>query len=338
MNNMNIDHSKMNIDESTQSQQFLLEQQQQLQNHPPTIAYTLQEGLPTGNPQFMVSQQPICTHYQRNCSIISPCCGMVFGCRLCHDECEDQYMPFLRILQEEREKEKKCEMEVTNAMTMMIMEQNTSNIGGRGRSSTANKSGSRIPTMTDQECCIPVPMNNDGMESKTSPCTVMSKNQYDQDVTMKDETYGGIVDQQQQQQQQPQQQQRQRQQQNQQDFQIYSSTTSSYPTQNTMQMNAISTLSNANETNNINKNNYETTYHRNENNGNENYQQMITATVGAGAASMTANATKMSFSRRLSLSSIVSENGGDDIHHDIDRFAIEEIICRHCFTRQSSKT
>jgi len=29
---------------------------------------------------------------------------------------------------------------------------------------------------------------------------------------------------------------------------------------------------------------------------------------------------------------------GDDVHHDIDRFAIEEIICRSCYTRQSSKT
>jgi len=30
--------------------------------------------------------RPPCTHYKRNCSIVSPCCGRVFGCRLCHDE------------------------------------------------------------------------------------------------------------------------------------------------------------------------------------------------------------------------------------------------------------
>jgi len=30
--------------------------------------------------------RPVCNHYERNCSIISPCCGAVYGCRLCHDE------------------------------------------------------------------------------------------------------------------------------------------------------------------------------------------------------------------------------------------------------------
>jgi hypothetical protein len=27
-----------------------------------------------------------CAHYERNCSVVSPCCGRVFGCRVCHDE------------------------------------------------------------------------------------------------------------------------------------------------------------------------------------------------------------------------------------------------------------
>ena len=27
-----------------------------------------------------------CSHYERNCYIISPCCGKNFGCRKCHDE------------------------------------------------------------------------------------------------------------------------------------------------------------------------------------------------------------------------------------------------------------
>jgi RING finger/CHY zinc finger protein 1 len=27
-----------------------------------------------------------CVHYERNCSIIAPCCGRICGCRLCHDE------------------------------------------------------------------------------------------------------------------------------------------------------------------------------------------------------------------------------------------------------------
>lgn len=27
-----------------------------------------------------------CVHYERKCNIIAPCCGKVFGCRVCHDE------------------------------------------------------------------------------------------------------------------------------------------------------------------------------------------------------------------------------------------------------------
>lgn len=33
-----------------------------------------------------------CNHYERNCSIISPCCKKEYGCRLCHDENEDHEM------------------------------------------------------------------------------------------------------------------------------------------------------------------------------------------------------------------------------------------------------
>ena len=32
-------------------------------------------------------QRPPCSHYERNCTIIAPCCGAAFGCRICHDEC-----------------------------------------------------------------------------------------------------------------------------------------------------------------------------------------------------------------------------------------------------------
>jgi hypothetical protein len=31
--------------------------------------------------------RPQCQHYQRNCTIIAACCGMAFGCRICHDDC-----------------------------------------------------------------------------------------------------------------------------------------------------------------------------------------------------------------------------------------------------------
>lgn len=27
-----------------------------------------------------------CVHYERNCSMVAPCCNRVFGCRICHDE------------------------------------------------------------------------------------------------------------------------------------------------------------------------------------------------------------------------------------------------------------
>ena len=30
--------------------------------------------------------RPPCTHYVRNCSLVSPCCGATFGCRICHDD------------------------------------------------------------------------------------------------------------------------------------------------------------------------------------------------------------------------------------------------------------
>lgn len=38
----------------------------------------------------MEQSRPKCTHYERKCTIIAPCCGAAFGCRICHDEC-----PFL---------------------------------------------------------------------------------------------------------------------------------------------------------------------------------------------------------------------------------------------------
>jgi hypothetical protein len=31
--------------------------------------------------------RPACEHYPRNCTIVSPCCGAAFGCRICHDDC-----------------------------------------------------------------------------------------------------------------------------------------------------------------------------------------------------------------------------------------------------------
>lgn len=69
------------------------------------IAYDL-EGKPAGDPQNLEESRPECTHYERNCSIISPCCGMVFGCRLCHDECDHLNVP---IFKEDHNNEKRSE-------------------------------------------------------------------------------------------------------------------------------------------------------------------------------------------------------------------------------------
>jgi hypothetical protein len=37
--------------------------------------------------RLMEQSRPVCDHYERKCTIISPCCGLAFGCRICHDEC-----------------------------------------------------------------------------------------------------------------------------------------------------------------------------------------------------------------------------------------------------------
>jgi hypothetical protein len=42
----------------------------------------------------MEKSRPACNHYERNCTTISPCCGLAFGCRICHDECPVLPLPF----------------------------------------------------------------------------------------------------------------------------------------------------------------------------------------------------------------------------------------------------
>lgn len=34
-----------------------------------------------------------CVHYERNCSVVAPCCGKIVGCRICHDELSPQGHP-----------------------------------------------------------------------------------------------------------------------------------------------------------------------------------------------------------------------------------------------------
>ena len=37
--------------------------------------------------RLMELSRPVCTHYDRQCTIVAACCGLAFGCRICHDEC-----------------------------------------------------------------------------------------------------------------------------------------------------------------------------------------------------------------------------------------------------------
>jgi len=43
---------------------------------------------PVSNEMTMRAEQtrPHCPHYDRKCTMIAPCCGAAFGCRICHDE------------------------------------------------------------------------------------------------------------------------------------------------------------------------------------------------------------------------------------------------------------
>jgi RING finger/CHY zinc finger protein 1 len=52
----------------------------------PAVATTLLPN-PKMLSRLMEQSRPACSHYDRNCTIISPCCGLAFGCRICHDEC-----------------------------------------------------------------------------------------------------------------------------------------------------------------------------------------------------------------------------------------------------------
>jgi len=56
----------------------------------------------------MEQQRPECTHYDRNCTLIAACCGMAFGCRICHDDMALLPPPVYDI---EREKKAKAVLE-----------------------------------------------------------------------------------------------------------------------------------------------------------------------------------------------------------------------------------
>jgi hypothetical protein len=189
----------------------------------PMVAFTVL-GEPSGNPKEMEKKRPRCNHYKRNCSIISPCCGMVFGCRLCHDECEAQEIPFLKIAQDDENVKKKAKRDEAPAVA----------VGSVARVEMESSASSEATTR------------------------IGSTPHFCQD----------------------------------------SSFSSSFAAQREK-------------------------------------EEVPTTNPTIG----TQTNTRTSFSRRFSLNSIgESDETGDGVHHDIDRFAIKEIICRKCFTRQSSKS
>lgn len=55
------------------------------------VAAAAQTSIFSNNPavvgRLMEQSRPPCQHYERNCTVVSPCCGLAFGCRICHDEC-----------------------------------------------------------------------------------------------------------------------------------------------------------------------------------------------------------------------------------------------------------
>lgn len=46
----------------------------------------MREGNVDDVPKSFFEEPVSCVHYERKCSIVAPCCGKVFGCRVCHDE------------------------------------------------------------------------------------------------------------------------------------------------------------------------------------------------------------------------------------------------------------
>lgn len=56
------------------------QKQQQQQNHQQYGSSSIDHA------KSAIEMAPKCTHYQRNCHIVSPCCGATFACRICHDD------------------------------------------------------------------------------------------------------------------------------------------------------------------------------------------------------------------------------------------------------------
>ncbi|KAG7338507.1 CHY zinc finger domain containing protein [Nitzschia inconspicua] len=59
------------------------EKRMQIQN---LMSRNRTEVAPPPTPVLPQPDNTSCVHYERNCRVVAPCCGRVFGCRICHDE------------------------------------------------------------------------------------------------------------------------------------------------------------------------------------------------------------------------------------------------------------
>ncbi len=262
--NTNNQDQKMNFEEY-QSYYHLSSPQVQSKSNA-AVAYSMVTGEPIGDTKQLEYNRPKCSHYIRHCSIISPCCGMVFGCRLCHNECEEQGMPFmkqLKFLQLEPEADEQADgqdMEEPKKRKRLKNENDTRYSNGREETTTrkvaaAAKTETREEPNQETGCCsIEVATDT----ARCHSCT---------DTNDTDKKMSSVV-------------------------------------------------SSSDESNALKKKGRRSSLTR---------------------RSRRRSSTSKKFSRRFSLSSVTT-NGGDDVHHEINRFDIHEIICRNCFKRQSSKT
>jgi hypothetical protein len=62
-------------------------QQSQYPDHV-AFAYGGEQCVPICNENTKRAEQtrPHCDHYERKCTLVAPCCGAAFGCRICHDD------------------------------------------------------------------------------------------------------------------------------------------------------------------------------------------------------------------------------------------------------------
>eukprot|EP00551_Chaetoceros_affinis_P012364 CAMPEP_0203674940 /NCGR_PEP_ID=MMETSP0090-20130426/18052_1 /ASSEMBLY_ACC=CAM_ASM_001088 /TAXON_ID=426623 /ORGANISM="Chaetoceros affinis, Strain CCMP159" /LENGTH=537 /DNA_ID=CAMNT_0050540957 /DNA_START=244 /DNA_END=1858 /DNA_ORIENTATION=+ len=223
------------------------------------VAYSSITGEPIGDTKQLEYHRPKCPHYVRHCSIISPCCGMVFGCRLCHDECEDQGMPFMKQIEfssqrgEQRGREDK-DNEEEESKKRKRGKKNES----RNEEETPNKISAATTTLPTGD------MQGKSICESGSRCT------------------GKIPTE-----------------------QCYPCSAQNLTNCGRKMSSVAPSSSSGDESNSSRKRSSALNKNRRRN-------------------SITSK-KKKKFSRRFSLSSVTT-NGGDDVHHDIDRFDIKEII------------